>query len=232
VGGVYEGFRAPNIDDLTSTKTYLQNAQAAPTLATLDVQPEHAYTYEVGFKYDSPRFRLQVFEYWIDFQDSIGRVTDGAGNALLANTDAYLNGTEAFGEYLLTDEWSLYGNFMYNYGFDVDLNEPYSRTAPTQGILGLRWRDCCRRSFIDVYTWMVRRQDRYAVLNLTDSRFPVGGTPGYATLNLRAGHTFGNFDQHHVSLGLENITDKAYRVLGSGVDGAGFNAILGYTYTH
>jgi hypothetical protein len=31
-----------------------------------------------------------------------------------------------------------------------------------------------------------------------------------------------------VSLVLENITNQYYRVLGSGVDGTGFNAILGY----
>jgi hypothetical protein len=29
---------------------------------------------------------------------------------------------------------------------------------------------------------------------------------------------------------LENITDKYYRVLGSGVDGTGANALLGYEY--
>jgi hypothetical protein len=27
---------------------------------------------------------------------------------------------------------------------------------------------------------------------------------------------------------LENLTDKYYRVLGSGVDGTGFNAVFGY----
>jgi outer membrane receptor protein involved in Fe transport len=78
---------------------------------------------------------------------------------------------------------------------------------------------------------MVRHQDRYAAQNNTDARFPLGGTPGYTTLNLRFGQTFGACDQHTLSLGLENLADRAYRVLGSGVDGPGFNAVLGYTYT-
>jgi hemoglobin/transferrin/lactoferrin receptor protein len=58
----------------------------------------------------------------------------------------------------------------------------------------------------------------------------VFATPGYGTLNLRAGTTYGEYDQHRVSLVLENITDKYYRVHGSGVDGTGFNAIFGYEY--
>ena len=45
---------------------------------------------------------------------------------------------------------------------------------------------------------------------------------------MRAGTTLGCHAQHRLSVTLENITNKAYRVLGSGVDGPGFNAIFGY----
>jgi hypothetical protein len=38
-------------------------------------------------------------------------------------------------------------------------------------------------------------------------------------------------NRHRVSLALANITNKAYRVLGSGVDGPGFNAIFGYEWS-
>ena len=37
--------------------------------------------------------------------------------------------------------------------------------------------------------------------------------------------------RHTVSLALENITDKYYRVLGSGTDGPGFGATFGYVWT-
>ncbi|MDV6030733.1 MAG: hypothetical protein F9B45_11680 [Phycisphaera sp. RhM] len=100
-----------------------------------------------------------------------------------------------------------------------------------QGTLGLRLTEPCRRSYVDVYTWMVDRADRYSESNLSDVRFIAGGTPGYATLNVRLGRSFGTENQHQLSLSLENITDKYYRVLGSGVDGAGFNAVFGYQYT-
>lgn len=246
VGSVSEGFRAPNLDDLTADNPVLQSAEDVPSL---DVRPERAISYEVGIKLDSDRLRLQVFEFWTDLRDNILRqAVDAAGNPLpnvtgplgtlvpgsdrfiRANFDSYVNGTELAGEYLLEGGWSLYGNFWYTYGHDLERDEPLSRIPSAQGVLGLRWRSEQRRSWFDVFTWMVRRQDRYAAQNNTDSRFPVGGTPGYATLNARMGTALGCRRNHQVSLSLENITDKAYRVLGSGVDGAGTSAVLGYTF--
>jgi hemoglobin/transferrin/lactoferrin receptor protein len=229
VGGVYEGFRAPTIDDLTANKVAIQNVQTVPRLGDLNIQPEHTRTYEVGFKYDSDRIRFQVFEWWTDFRSVIGREFIGT-DQFLANQQAYLNGTDAYGEYLLNPCWSLYGNFSYTYGHIRETDDPFSRIPPTQGIVGLRWRDKELASYFDLYTWLVRRQDRYAAANLGDARFISGGTPGYATLNLRAGTALGQCQQHRLSLSLENITDKYYRVLGSGVDGAGFNAIVGYEF--
>ncbi|MEZ6113156.1 MAG: TonB-dependent receptor [Pirellulaceae bacterium] len=235
VGGVYEGFRAPTIDDLTGNKTALQNVQSVPRIGDLGIDPEHSYTYEVGVKYDGDRVRFQVFEWWNDFRSVIGReivTVNGQDFDFLANQRAYLNGTEAYGEYLFNPYWSVYGNFAYTFGKNLDTNDPFSRIPPTQGILGVRWRDTARQSYVDFYTWLVRRQERYSQFNQGDVRFIPGGTPGYGTLNLRAGTALGRHQNHRVSIALENITDKYYRVLGSGVDGTGFNAIFGYELIH
>ncbi|WP_345684750.1 TonB-dependent receptor [Novipirellula caenicola] len=229
VGGVYEGFRAPTIDDLTANKTSLQNNVSVPLVGNLSVQAEHSYTYEVGLKYNDDRLRLQLIEFWTDFDSILAREVIG-GSDFLTNQTAYLNGTELSGEYLLYRNLSLYGNFAYTYGQMTSSDEPISRIPPTQGILGLRLTAPESRAYFDVYTWMVRRADRYNNANLGDVRFISGGTPGYATLNVRTGRSFGERNQHQVSLSLENITDKYYRVLGSGVDGTGFNAVFGYQY--
>jgi hemoglobin/transferrin/lactoferrin receptor protein len=248
VGSISEGYRAPNLDDLTADNPVLQNAQDIPSL---DVEAEHSITYEVGVKYDDSRLRMQAFYYWNDLEDAIlrqavdangnpvpnvmgpnGVLVPGSGNFIRGNFDSFIEGTEIAGEYMLWNNWFAYGNFWYTFGRDLDRNEPFSRIPPTQGIAGLRWRDNSRRTWIDMYAWMVAGQDRYAVQNNTDARFPLGGTPGYTTFNVSVGQTFGSYDQHTVSLGLENIGDTDYRVLGSGVDGAGFNAIFGYMYTH
>lgn len=232
VGGFYEGYRAPTIDDLTANNTFQQNNQQLPSQIVLNLQPEHSYTYEIGLKYVNDRWRIQVYEWWNFIDDYITRDVV-MGNVTLGNHEAYLNGTELAGEYLWDTNWSAFGNFAYTYGQDLTLNAPVSRIPPTQGILGLRWRDDFRRTYCEVFTWMVNRQDRNSAAAATDSRFYVNGvfaTPGFATLNMRAGHMFGDYDQHRLTLSLENITDKYYRVHGSGVDGTGFNAILGYEY--
>ncbi len=231
VGGYYEGFRAPTIDDLTANKVSLQNNQAVPQLGNLAIQPEHSQTYEIGTKYNDELLRLQVIEWWTNFDSFITR-EDINGVETLQNKPAYLNGTELYSQLMLDRNWSVYGNFAYTYGRLRSNDQPISRIPPTQGTLGLRWDTTNRLSYFDVYTWLVDRADRYNQFNLSDVRFIRGGTPGYGTLNLRTGHKFGYRNRHSVNLALENITDKYYRVLGSGVDGTGFNAIMGYEYQH
>jgi hemoglobin/transferrin/lactoferrin receptor protein len=238
VGGVYEGFRSPTIDDLTSDKTFLQNAINVPTVGSLNVQPEHSTTYEVGLKLDAPRLRGQLFQWWTNIDDYITRVPDANNIVVLGNSNAELHGTELSGEFLVDSQWSIYGNAFYTWGRDTLRNEPYPRIPPMQGVTGLRWRAEDRATYADLFTWMVADfdRDRYSpsIINnqglVTDARFPNGGQPGYATLNLRLGHTFGACNNHIVSLSLLNMTDKYYRVVGSGVDGEGFNAILGYEF--
>ena len=122
--------------------------------------------------------------------------------------------------------WAGYGNLTYIHGQNISDAEPMSRIPPTQGVLGLRWRDTEGRNWLDLYAWLVASQARLSARDVRDSRIPLGGTPGYATLNIRAG-SFITKNQR-VSLGIENITDKAYRVHGSGVDGPGINGHIGY----
>jgi hemoglobin/transferrin/lactoferrin receptor protein len=236
-GSVSEGFRAPNLDDLFADATFLQNQQS---VSSINVRPEVATNYEIGLKINKPRLRAQVVEFWTNIHDYITRLpVNGNGvfdpnssNFIRTNSQAYINGTEISGEFLLERGWSTYGNFWYTYGTDRGLNEPVSRIPPVQGILGLRWREERSRAWFEMYTWMVNRvsPSRYAFVNTRDARFPTNGTPGFATLNFRAGRTFGDQDQHRLSMNLENVTDKAYRVLGSGVDGAGINAIFSWEW--
>ena len=229
VGSISEGFRAPNIDDLMGNNIVAGEGMSVPTLG---LEPERSINYEVGIKTNGERLRTQTFVYWLDIEDSIVSVQPLPPlNFPSGNEDAYVQGVEFDGEYLLNDGWSLYGNFWYTYGRNDVTGSPLSRIPPAQGIAGLRWRSMDSNSWFSIYTWMVRRQDRLdQVRDIRDERIPIGGTPGYATLNLRAGHAFGECDQHRVSLNLENVTDKAFLVHGSGVFGTGFTARLGYSW--
>lgn len=233
VGGIYEGYRAPNLSDIASNNTFQQNLASGPTIAGFELQAEHTVTYEIGLKYDGERFRATAVEYWVEVDDLIGTSVASPGNPAgpINIPNAYQNGTELAGQYLIDDQWSAYGNFWYTYGQNRSQNEPLSRMPPAQGTLGLKWTDANRRKYVDMYAWLVNRQDRYARGNLTDARFPTGGTPGFGTLNFRAGTTFGQLDRQRISIVGENILDKGYHVIGSGVRGTGASAILAYEFS-
>ncbi len=231
VGSISEGFRAPNLDDLMANNpNVLQEGQSLPSLG---LAPERSINYEVGIKSNLSRLRTQTFVYWMDLQDNMVSITAAPNTFKTANQDSFLQGVEFDGEYLLQDGWSLYGNFWYTYGVNLVTETPLSRVPPAQGIAGLRWRAPEAGSYFAIYTWLVRRQDRLdQVRDITDERIPAGGTPGYATLNMRAGRAFGRNRQHRLSVSLENITDKNYLVHGSGVFGTGFTARFGYTWAY
>ena len=236
VGSYSEGFRAPGLDELTSVS---DNVNEGVDLPTSELDPETSVNYEVGVKLNFSRWRGQMFYFWNDLDELIDRVlvATGVPNPLDPADpvdvfqrrnlgSAQVQGLELNGQYLLGCGWSSYGNFSYLLGSNLTDAEPLSRIPPTQGILGLRWQDECGKNWFAVYGWLVRHQDRLSGRDIRDSRIPPGGTPGYGTLNLRSGRMVGHCQR--VTLTLENILDKAYRVHGSGVDGPGFNAHLGW----
>ncbi|MEO1618128.1 MAG: TonB-dependent receptor, partial [Planctomycetota bacterium] len=228
-GSIAEGFRAPNLDDLMANNpNVLQQGQSVPSLG---LSPEKSINYEVGLKTRFDRFRTQTSVFWLDLNDNIVSIVAAADTFASANQDSFVEGVEISGDYLIDANWSLYGNFWHIRGVNEVTDAPLSRVPPTQGILGLRYADDCDRSYVDVYTWMSDRQDRLdPVRDFRDERIPIGGTPGFATLNFRMGRDFGEDREHRLSLSLENVTDKAYLVHGSGVLGTGATARLGYQW--
>jgi hemoglobin/transferrin/lactoferrin receptor protein len=228
VGSISEGFRAPNLDELTANNpNVLQDGQDLPSLG---LTPEHSVNYEIGIKTDFHNLRTQTFVFWTDLDDNIVPISAGSNQFRRANQDSFVQGVEFQGEYLLDCGWSAYGNFWYTYGRNDFTGDPLSRIPPMQGIAGLRWRDPESLGHFAIYTWLVDNQDRLdPVRDFGDERIPVGGTPGYGTLNMQFSRTFGQCNQHHLSVNLENLTDRAYLVHGSGVFGTGFTARLGYS---
>ena len=173
---------------MANNPNVLQQGQSLPSLG---LTPEHSINYEVGVKTDFDRLRSQTFVYWIDLQDNMVSITAAPNTFATANQDSFIQGVEAAGNCC----WMAVGRCTATSGTrTAKISSPrrrLSRIPPTQGILGLRYQPR-RYSYFDLYTWMSRRQDRLdPVRDLTDERIPIGGTPGFATLNLRAGRTFG-----------------------------------------
>jgi iron complex outermembrane receptor protein/hemoglobin/transferrin/lactoferrin receptor protein len=95
---------------------------------------------------------------------------------------------------------------------------PLSRVPPMNGTLDIR-ASLPKGFFAGSSLRWALLQSRLALNDLTDYRIPIGGTPGFAVLDLRAGY---RYRKSVVLLAqLENLFDAAYRTHGSAVNGPG-----------
>jgi hemoglobin/transferrin/lactoferrin receptor protein len=112
----------------------------------------------------------------------------------------------------------------------VRTRAPMSRIQPAWAIVGLRWDAEDGRWWLEGTVTVAGRQDRLSPGDAGDTqRIPPGGTPGYTIYTLRGGMTV--WDSLRLFAAVENITDKDYRVHGSGVNEPGTNAVLGLHLT-
>jgi len=94
------------------------------------------------------------------------------------------------------------------------------RIPPLNGMLRLRF-ERGENDWYELYSFFARKQTRLSPEDINDARVPLGGTPGYATLNLKAGFKPSRNQEWLVSL--ENIGDIKYKSHGSGIYAPGIN---------
>jgi len=134
---------------------------------------------------------------------------------------------------------STYGNLTITRVKDEAENRPMQREVPINGILGIIWEENKGRFWAETYIRFSAKQSRLSSTDRSDPRIPGttsdpnkddprAYTPGWFTLNLRAGIRIN--DWNRLSLGIENIANRRYREHGSGVDGSGRNFFLGVDY--
>ncbi len=111
---------------------------------------------------------------------------------------------------------------------------PATWIPPFFGTAGLRYDHPDRKVYLEFLVRWAARQDRLNARDLKDPRIcetaphsgliqdPCYGTPGWATLNLRAGWRID--ERVAARLFLNNLTDERYRTHGSGFDAPGFDA--------
>lgn len=232
-----QGFRAPNLDDLTSR----QQTGAGYQGENPDLRPEKAVSYETGVKVDLPRLELALHGFESHIHGMIARApldkaecppggeTGCAGSHAafhLTNLEglAVLRGFDGAVRVFLPAGFALRATLAYAWGDGpnpvpggVPGRIPLSRVPPLNGTAEASWR---RAGFyLAAGLRWARLQDRLALSDRSDQRIPIGGTPGFAVVDLRAGYRF----QPHVlaALVLENLGDTPYRYHGSSVNGPG-----------
>ncbi|MDX1682495.1 MAG: TonB-dependent receptor, partial [Phycisphaeraceae bacterium] len=235
-GGVSQGFRAPNVGDLTRFDTARSNEFETPAPG---LDEEEYLTFEIGTKAQVGTFSAQAAYFYTDIDDQIirfptGDVVSGNNEVTKSNVgDGQVFGAELTAAWAFDPSWTLFGNAAYVEGevttfptsAQVKEEEYLSRLMPLTGQIGLRWDPPRSRFWAEGIVRMATEADKLSTRDQNDTqRIPPGGTPGYAVLSLRGGWQV----NEHLSLvaALENVTDENYRIHGSGQNEPGINAIL------
>lgn len=242
--GVGQGFRAPNIDDLTILESFGSGFE----VPNPNLKPEQSINYEIGLKAQHRKFTGSLYYFLSNYKDIIERgpgtfnnlpFLDNNGNGIQDPGEqsvfqrknigkARIQGVEAEGQIQILSTWTVLGNLAWIRGDNLVNNTPLRRIPPIKGKFGIEWR-LKKNLWVECYNLFATKQDRLAPGDQTDPRIPIGGTPGFLTYNIRGGLDLNRFG--NVTVSWENITDKAYRLHGSGIDGPGINLVVGYELT-
>lgn len=234
VGNVGRGFRAPNIFDLGVFGSRPSNRWAVPNT---DLKPETVITYDLGLKWDHPRWQAEAFVWKSDYKDKITTIETGeltsAGAIIVTNanvTQLDLWGVEAGGRWYFSENSQFYGTLNYTRGDETYAGDSYDadRVPPLNGRLGLLHYFTPNLS-LDVNALYAARQDRLSPRDLTDPRVNPDGTAGWNTWNTRIAWEFA--PDAKLTLLLDNLADRRYREHGSGADEMGRNASVIFDWT-
>jgi hemoglobin/transferrin/lactoferrin receptor protein len=232
IGGISEGFRAPNVDDISVFGKAGSGSGARFDTPSPDLEPEKSMNYETGFKYNGENSGLNMFYYDSFYKDLV------VPKPALYNGQDSLNGLPVYkrvnvGEariqgisintyYQIASRIKLRGELSWTRGDNFSDNEPLSRIPPIRGIVGAVYNQ--DSYWLEYYNLFGGYQDRLSASDIKDFRIGANGTPGYVTFNLRGGYRLSpNFN---FSLTFENIFDRLYKMHGSGVYSPGRNVIV------
>lgn len=231
-----QGFRAPNLDDLTSR----QQVGAGFQLENAALEPERSRSLEAGFRIEHPWIQASMFGFVTAIDGMIGRTQglcpantgDGCGEAgvvlQLTNLEgrSTIRGFDGQVRVFFPAGFAIRNTLAYAHGVgpnpiagSAQPTAPLSRIPPLNGTTEVSWRSARFGLYAAAGLRWALLQDRLAFADIHDVRIPEGGTPGYTVIDVRAGY---RFDPYLViALVFENIADTAYRYHGSSVNGPG-----------
>jgi len=240
--GISQGFRAPNIMDLSGLISARTDEFNVPQPE--DIKPEDFLSYELGMHVVYGKLFGQGAVYYTDIDGVIvstfsGEYTDDNEKIMeISNdSDGYVWGFELALGCNILDNLLFYGNVawvdgkqdIYNSSTGLMESDVISRLMPLTVHAGLRW-DISEKIWVSTLITHMDDADRLSASDMKDSqRIPEGGTPGWIRWDVKAGVTI----SEHVefSAGCENIADVDYRIHGSGSNEAGINFVVALNIT-
>jgi len=238
-----KGFRAPNFNDAVVLKV----SNAGVDAPSPGLTPEKSHNFEIGMKLNKQRLTGSLFLFYNRLDDLIDRYRgvyngldfyDDNGNGMRDPNEAdiyqkrnvasaYIAGWELDGGFQISEKWSWKGFVFWTYGQNVTFDEPMSRIPPLMGMAAIQFALITKLS-IETFIRAATKQDRLSSRDQDDNRIPLGGTPGWSTLNFRFAWEI--LSQLKLNLIFENILDETYKEHGSGVYSPGRGLVIGLRY--
>ncbi len=234
-----ESFRAPNIADLTR---FGRSRSTEFEVASPDLDPEQFVTLEWGWKLSNQSQQAGVTWYYTDIKDYIqtaptGKIVEGLDEVSKQNlAEGYVQGIDVSYSRSITPSTRAHLSASWleaelSLPTQPDTFEPFSRMMPPFVRMGLDWRSTTLPLEIGSDIRIVGHANRLSSGDKSDTqRIPAGGTPSYALWDAFVSYDLS--EKHKLNFTLENITNQAYRVHGSGTNEVGFNAIISLTSTY
>ncbi len=245
IASAMRGFRAPNIDDLSrfsvrSNGTDVPNPNAGA---------EHVNSYEIGAKYEGSRFATSFFYYDNTFSDLLVRMPGTYGGLPYVDLNhngkqdakeppvfqlqnvgtAKIHGYEGDFRYSPKSWMTISGYITQTYGADTYADVPLDRIPPifgnlTFGVFGSSDRAYWGELGFD----FAGSQHRLSPGDIIDYRIGANGTYGYKVFSVRGGTTVAQ--RLRLTLGVDNLTNEAYKYHDSFVYRPGRQLIVGTEY--
>ena len=240
--GYSESFRAPNVADISR---YGNSRSSEIEIAATELSPEKFLTYEIGYKNMTNRLTTNLTYYYTDIEDYItstptGFMRNGLSEVSKNNSaSGYTQGVELSGELTLNSSWIILSMLNWQNGKLVSdpfinsqqaLEEPFSRSMPWSGQIGITWVNMRNDLFIKLLWQHTAKASRLSSGDREDTqRIPPNGTPAYDLVALRFNKEISR--KLHLNISLENILNEAYRPHGSGTNQPGFGVNFGISFS-
>ncbi|NJO91922.1 MAG: TonB-dependent receptor [Chloroflexia bacterium] len=196
IGAINNGFRTPNINDVSSFGI----ADFRYEVPSTKLRPEKSLTYEIGLKQQSDFISSSIFLFRTDLFDLITNTKTsfkGQDSVLINETGgeyvhyyrkenlnkARILGFETQTEIQFTQSLSFLGRLFYTFGEDISKNEPLRRIPPLNGVAAFKWQKMHKVSATLEYIFAAQ-QDRLSNGDIDDDRIADGGTPAWNLFNL------------------------------------------------
>lgn len=239
IAGWGMGFRAPSLDDTTTAAAV---GAGSVDFGGPDLDPEISHTFDLGVRANYTSWGASAFAFYTILDEFIVRVpigdVTGDGNPDFQRENAAEGWVYGFEVELFvkpTEEVTVFADWGYARGkvdqrtaAGADAGEqPLGKVGPSTLHVGVRYEPPKGAFWVE---GLITAADRQRHLSISDGadgqRIPLKhGTPGYTIYTVRGGYRVSEFAT--LTAAVENISDKDYRVHGSGVNEPGVNAIVG-----